>query len=82
MKKGVQRNLSYDIKDFLKKFFGSRLFVLAVLMIILSRRFCIVTSAGWPNLLFFPTPIIAYWGLTESKNSFVDDVLEPVMCYF
>lgn len=35
MKKGVQRNLSYDIKDFLKKFFGSRLFVLAVLMIVL-----------------------------------------------
>lgn len=34
-KKGDQQNLSYDIKEFLKKFFSSRLFVLAAVFIIL-----------------------------------------------
>lgn len=35
MKKGERRNLIYDIKEFLKKFFSSRLFVLAAVMILL-----------------------------------------------
>lgn len=34
-KKGAQRNLIYDIKKYLKNFFGSRLFVLAIVMILL-----------------------------------------------
>lgn len=34
-RKGEQRNLIYDIKDFLKKFFSSRLFVLAAVIILL-----------------------------------------------
>lgn len=35
MKKGEQKNLIYDVKEFLKKFFSSRLFVLAAVMIVL-----------------------------------------------
>lgn len=35
MRKGERRNLIYDIKDFLKKFFSSRLFVLAAVLIML-----------------------------------------------
>lgn len=34
-KKGARKILNYEIKDFLKKFFGSRLFVLAVVMLVL-----------------------------------------------
>lgn len=32
---------------------------------------------GWPNVLFFPTPISAIWGCTASKNSCMLDVFEP-----
>ncbi len=35
MRKGEQRNLFYDIKDFLKKFFSSRLFVLSTAVILM-----------------------------------------------
>ena len=46
-------------------------------LIFLSFIFFKVFSEGWPNLLFFPTPISAYWGFTAFKNSDVVDVFEP-----
>ena len=52
---------------------------LSVLYIsVLYFSILLITSLfGCPNLLFFPTPMIAISGLTLSKNSSLDELLLP-----